>query len=337
MASTAAAIRQELRQAGLTGRAIDAVWPQWWSEDAESSVSAATELRYTLARRLGISPRSLFDGPPKFVWREEAKFKSLTTETPDELAILASYGLAVGRAALSAITHRTPLPASPLDLRAAVLQESQYVGLTQLVALCWGVGIPALSLRVFPLPQKRMHAMTVRVGENHGVLIGRESHYPAQAAYVVAHELGHIALNHVRESVAVVEMADPMQLAPAQRDDEEDAADRYALALLTGEEEPQVTANFTHFNSTELAQAAIDAAPEHRIDPGVIVMCLGHATGKWKQVFAALKKVPDGHSTKPIGESLNEIADHQLDWTALSEDGSEYLRAVLEVSHADDD
>ena len=70
-------IRRELRNAGLTTGAIDAVWPQWWDESAESSPAASAELRYTLARRLGLSPQSLFEGPPRFVWRDRAKYKEL--------------------------------------------------------------------------------------------------------------------------------------------------------------------------------------------------------------------------------------------------------------------
>jgi hypothetical protein len=49
--SARASLRRELRNAGLTRQAIDAVWPEWWSEDAERSLSATTELKYTVAQR----------------------------------------------------------------------------------------------------------------------------------------------------------------------------------------------------------------------------------------------------------------------------------------------
>ena len=38
---------------------VDAVWPAWWSDEAEGSPSAQTELRFGVSRRLGIDPRSL--------------------------------------------------------------------------------------------------------------------------------------------------------------------------------------------------------------------------------------------------------------------------------------
>src|ERR1700735_5212780 len=96
MPSEAQTLRRQLMRAGISGSAIDAVWPQWWSTDAEASISAVTELRYTLARRLGLSPQSLFEDAPRFVWRDEAKFKNLGTATEDEGVVLTSFSVALG-------------------------------------------------------------------------------------------------------------------------------------------------------------------------------------------------------------------------------------------------
>ena len=65
-------LRRELRDAGIANSAIDAVWPQWWNDEAEGSLTATAELTYTVARRLGLAPSSLFAGEPQFLWRDEA-------------------------------------------------------------------------------------------------------------------------------------------------------------------------------------------------------------------------------------------------------------------------
>src|SRR6266567_2405462 len=95
-------LRRELRKAGIANAAINAIWPEWWSAEAGQSLSATAELTYTVARRLGLSPRALFDGSPQFLWHDSTKFKNLGTITDKEQAILASFGTAVGRCALSA-------------------------------------------------------------------------------------------------------------------------------------------------------------------------------------------------------------------------------------------
>jgi hypothetical protein len=122
LAGVEQSLRRDLENAGLTRAAIDAIWPEWWSAEAESSLSASTELRYTVARRLGLSPRALMEGQTRFVWRDEAKYKNLGATTRAEQGILTSFGIAVGKALIAvAPPPGAPLPHNPEDLREAIL------------------------------------------------------------------------------------------------------------------------------------------------------------------------------------------------------------------------
>jgi hypothetical protein len=242
MALSERQLRRELRQAGIANAAIDAVWPEWWSADAEGSLSATAELTYTVARRLGLSPRALFDGTPQFLWRDTTKFKNLGTTTEKEQAILASFGTAVGRCALSATPPVVfPSITDAQTVRDAILRQARFVDLTELLTFCWQTGIPVIQLRVFPLTQKRMQAMTVKVKGRYSVLLGYESNYYARMAYILAHELGHIILGHLENSESLLDMDDP--LTAGDLDAEEVAAERAAFVLLTGSDDPQVQAN----------------------------------------------------------------------------------------------
>jgi hypothetical protein len=325
MTSDARSLRRELRKAGLTTGAIDAVWPEWWSEAAETSASASAELRYTLARRLGISPRSLFDGPPRFVWRDRVKYKNLGTASSEEVGILTSFGVAVGQCALAAAPPAVRLPASAAELRAAILASSDVVGLGDVLAFCWAVGVPVLQLRLFPLAHKHMHAMTVQVGNRFVILLGRETRFAAQAAYVVAHEIGHMVLLHTVGLAALIDVEDPLRVTEV--DDEESAADRFALELLTGDPEPHVESNVESFSATQLADAAMTAAPDAHVDAGVLALCLAHATARWEQGFGALKIIPPGESD--VGSELNALARRELAWSSLPLDIQDYLLKVM--------
>ena len=105
MTKNGAEFRLKLRRFGLSSAAIDAAWPDWWSEAAEASPSAAAELRFSLARKLGLDPRSLLDEDeqPRFVWHDEVAFKHLRTESEWEKAALGSFGVSVARLLLQAI------------------------------------------------------------------------------------------------------------------------------------------------------------------------------------------------------------------------------------------
>ena len=319
-------LRRELQQAGIANAAVNAVWPEWWSAEAESSLSATAELTYTVARRLGLSPQSLFDGSPRFLWYDTTKFKNLGGTTPEEQAILASFGTAVGRCAISA----TPPAAFPLisdaqTARNTILSEARFVGLTELLIFCWQTGIPVIQLRVFPLQQKRMQAMTVKVKGRYAILLGYESEYYSRMAYILAHEIGHILLGHLEQDESLLDMDDP--LTAENLDAEEVEAGRAAFVLLTGRDDPQVLANIQSYKATQVAQAATEAGNRERIDPGILALCLGYATGNWKETFGALKMI--GGGAQPVGDQINKLAGNQFDWNALSYANRDYLARVI--------
>src|SRR3546814_3287801 len=97
----------------------------------------------------------------------------------------------------------------------------------------WGLGIPVVHLRVYPLAAKRRSAMSVRVGNRFAILMARDATYPAPLAFHLAHELGHIFLHHLVDGHAIVDLESIEELADGN-DPEEHAADAFALELLTG-------------------------------------------------------------------------------------------------------
>ena len=325
MALSERQLRRELREAGIANAAINAVWPEWWSAEAKDSLSATTELTYTVARRLGLSPRALFDGSPQFLWHDGTKFKNLGTTTDREQAILASFGTAVGRCALNATSLGVSAISDAESIRDAILRQARFVDLPQLLTFCWQTGIPVIQLRVFPLQRKRMQAMTVKVNERYAILLGYESEYYARMAYILAHEIGHILLGHLDYSDSLLDMDDP--LTADNLDDEEVDADRAAFILLTGNDNPEVLADALSYSASQLAQAAKAAADREQIEPGILALCLGHATGNWRQTIGSLKIIDPG--AQPVGDQINELAANQFDWQALSLANRDYLAQVI--------
>lgn len=317
-------LRSQLRAEGLTDRALDAVWPTWWSEGAATSTSASAELRYTIARRLGIAPNSLFEDRPEFVWRQDAKFKNLGELTGREAAVLASFCVGVGRhlVATSSTQRLDPFP-SAAELRRAILGNGGFVELRSLLVVCWSLGVPVVQLKLFPLDQKGLHAVATRSGDRFAILIGRESRFRAQVAFWLAHELGHIALGHVAESSALLDVEDP---ALKDADAEEQVADAYALELLTGSPDPQIDVSDAQYSAAQLASAVQSQAPAYDIDPAVLALCTAHRDGRWRQAFGALKLLND---EEDVPHRINDLAAGQLDIESLSHDNRKFLASVL--------
>jgi hypothetical protein len=335
---SAADLKQRLHTLGLSDSVIEAVWPRWWSEGADESVSARAELRFGIARRLGMDPSSLLDDrdEPRFLWPTQARFKHLANESDTERAGISAFGRAVAKPLLNATpfpeTSSQPDPNSAIGLREVLLRlgDSPFVTLSDLLALCWGIGIPVGYLRVFPWQRKRMAAMTVRIGDRWAILLARDSRYPAPIAFWLAHELGHIFLSHIESEEVIVDLDRPGPDLEGE-DEEEAAADAFALELLTGQPRPEVLPGEKSAapSSGGLAQEAARRGPELEIEPGTLVLCYGFTTGEWAVANGALKIL---YTSGPsVWSEINRLAANQIQVGELPEESQHFLSAVLAV------
>jgi len=327
----AARFRQRLKNFGFSDPAIEAAWPTWWSEDADASASAQTELRFSLSRKLGLDPRSLLedDAEPRFVWRDEARFKRLSGEGGLEQAAITSFGVALGSVLISAVDPSASVSnVGAAALRGLILGKQQYVRLVDLLSLSWSIGIPVVHLRIFPWPQKRMSAMTIRRGSRHAILLAKDSMYPAQIAFYLAHELAHVMLGHLGREEVIVDLEDA-ELASAHADTEEAAADGFALELLTGQPDPKILPSRygSAASAKGLADVALSASKELHIEPGTLALCFGYSTGEWPVANAAMQQIY--LSPKPVWREVNRIALRQLSFDRVAEDLRPYLIAVM--------
>jgi hypothetical protein len=278
---------------------------------------------------LGLDPHSLLEdaAEPRFVWRDAARFKHLRGETALEQAGITSFGVALGSVLLSGVrSWRSLVGMTALEMRAALIDGRPFVTLTDLLAIGWSMGIPIVHLRIFPWNRKRMAAMSVQLGTRSAILLGRDAEYPAQIAFYVAHELAHLALGHIETGQVIVDL-ETSRIADPEADPEENAADRYALELLTGQDSPLVVSRRGSASAHSLAEAALRASEELRIEPGTLALCFGYSTNQWPVAHAALRHIYSG--PKPVWREVNSVAREQLELDLIPEDAQIYLEAVL--------
>ncbi|WP_312887118.1 ImmA/IrrE family metallo-endopeptidase [Rhizobium laguerreae] len=316
----------ELRKAGLGDRAIRAAWPAWWSDDMAASPSSRAELRFALARKLGLSPKPLLGERVEFIWKDKARFKHLSVHDFNQQDAMTSFGVSVGRLLLHATMETHPVNSiSATSLRQAVLSNANYVDLQTLLATCWAIGIPVIHLRVFPLDTKSMHAMVVEDRGRHAILLGRDANYPAPVAFTLAHELGHIMLGHLEGASAIVDLEESTEFEDG--DPQEQEADEFALTLLTSTPSPDIRTNISQFGARALAKAVLEAAPRYGIEPGTLALCLAYREKMWPTAIASLRHIYS--ESKPVWNEVNSIANQQLDWGQLDEESAEYLHNVM--------
>lgn len=316
------------KKLGYSEAAISAAWPEWWSKEAEGSPSAEAELRFSMARKLGLDPRSLLDDEgPRFFWDDSAKFKHFKGDDQRERPAISAFGISISRMLIKTVEpFHSIVGVSASELRTSILKLQPFVSFIDLLKLLWGVGIPIIYLRVHPLEAKRMAAMAVAIQKRHAILLAKDAQYPAPVAFHVAHEIGHIALGHVVEGSAVVDMESPVEYA-AEADKEEKASDRFALELLTGDPNFTIEKLGKGRNPGELALQVQKVGLDTAIEPGTLAMCYGYVTGEWDTVFAALPFIYE--QAIPVWMVTNRIAKQQMEWDALGDENGSFIRAVI--------
>ena len=321
-------LRRRLEDFGLSRWAIRAAWPDWWSDSLDGSESARIALHLSLARKLGIEPASLLDeeSQPRFIWREEGRFKNRTFEGMREQAAIVSFGKALSSILICASppAKKRTLP-SAARLRQVILRNQPYVSLFDLVSICWYMSIPVVYLRIFPWTRKRMAAMTVRTESGGAMMLGKDTDFPAPLAYCIAHQLAHIALGHVQPRETMVDF-DAHEFCPAD-DAEECAANEYALELLTGETSPIMLPGAELQTEEQLAEEAIRASVELKVEPGILALCFGYATGDRQSANSVMGSIYA--DPKPAWMEINRVARMNLRMDAITADSRSYLESVL--------
>jgi hypothetical protein len=330
VSSEAKTLKARLRAAGLSREAIEAAWPEWWSDAAEVSPSAKTELRLSVARNLGLSARSLVGERVDFVWRDKARFKHLKAHDEFPVAVLNSFGASVGRSLLQAAPSGSGLEGIVAGELRQLLLAAGTPDLVGLLSICWSTGTPVAHLKVSPLPRKSMHAMVVGHDGRHAILLSREASYPAVTAFTLAHEIGHVALGHVSSDNILVDVEDPSETA--NDDQEEMAADRFALEILLGDPEPDIRLNMDTFNHAELADAVLRAGPYYGIDPGTLALAAAHRRNAWPVAMAAMRLIYP--SPVRVSELVNRVAAREINLDAIGSDAAVFIERTLGLARA---
>jgi hypothetical protein len=172
-----------------------------------------------------------------------------------------------------------------------------------------------------------MHGLAAHVEGRGVVVISKDQKQPAWLLFILAHELGHIALGHCRDEGEVLVDA---EIDRGSRDREEEEANRFALELLTGDDEVSVVASRRWPAADELLRFTRRVGAENHIDPGFLVLNYAYSMGPsfWPVANAALNLMdPNPNAPALIRQKLAE----RLDWSRLPTEGSEFLMRITEA------
>lgn len=207
--------------------------PSWWDDELNDKPVAVLECSGYIAKRFGLDLKSLLseDEIVKFKVQAQPKFRQtqhqinkqpvLACGLANRIAEMVAYG--------SEITY-TSLPTNPLDIRKQILEHHSVVDLTSLLEYCWEMGIPVVYFNDYPQNASKFQGMIQWHHQKPVITISYKSQQKARLAFILAHELGHLALSHVKDNSYI-----DNKINFDSHEKEEEEANQFAVSLLLGE------------------------------------------------------------------------------------------------------
>lgn len=300
--------------------------PSWWNDELNDKPVAVLEGAGYIADNLNLALESLlveenirFNHPPltkfKLHNRNSDKKPTVARSLVSRVAELIAYGTEV---------NFTSLPTDVKKIRTEILTNHTTVNLISLLEYCWSKGIVVGYFHHFPKNIKKFAGLIQWQFDCPVIILSSKPTHSARLAFNLAHELGHLALEHLKEGILVDE-----EIKFDCNDNEEFQANQFATQLLLGDCDNCLDDKHI-YNSIQLINCAqLKSKQNPSVEVESIVLNYGwHTKKNWGFVNKALKKLDPLANGQQI---INEYLADRLDWDKFNDESYEYLEKVLGV------
>jgi len=320
--SAAKDLFQSLKQIGLSQASINAVLPEWWENSLADDPAGLAELKILLARRLSIDPATLFSDASSVEFIPVVRrYKGGREDLMEKLCGSTVIAGSLGRTALRFLDKpQFQLLSNPNELRERILSSgAPWVGLEQLLDLCWAARIPVLHA-TFPKNVSKFDALVMAEADGYSAVLCRNESSAAWLAFHLAHEIGHIACGHIGVDGMIVDerIEDETSNSTQQQEVE---ANEYAIKLLGsyGLDLPV----FNSFSSySEIAGSAIKLGYKNKVLPGHLILKGAKRNGNFPLARRALGRAEEEIDARDI---INDRAHVELSRAGWTDEAEEFI------------
>ena len=286
----------------------ECVLPDWWSDDLAAVPANRALAELAIARHFGFSSADLRDPKrplilPRF---DNTRLKRSARVTVQQVAGTVVVARRVAELVAECTTDLPAFdgPALAAAARATMLRNHTYVNLESLLTYCWSHGIAVVRLARTPASCKMIAGLATFCGNRPVIVLGSGHDSPPWIAFHLAHELGHIMLEHVRDGgdLLVDQNLDRTGDGRLERN-----ADSYACEVLSGESSPGFEPRYG-LTGAKLARAALAYGESRGISPGTVVLIYGRSARRFPVVPGALRYLgQDAGAHELITGALREL------------------------------
>lgn len=314
-----------------------------WASDAVYHEAGRIELEGFVARHFGY--RLCADGGFEPAALPQAVFKVRRDTNPADVVAARGYATAVARAvALATRAPWTGMPSDASGLRVLALEAADgrgWVDFAALVEASWRLGVPVIDLPDLPVSGRKPDGLATFVGGRPVAVLLKSQPLAEWMVFILAHELGHMALGHLShdEGAAVVDEKvslaneEPATSWTGPEDSQERDANAFASAVLVPGGKQLTLGPPPWRNAEGLASQAIQFGRKHGICPGHAVLnAVKNSTRGGKKPFAlgmaALKVLHQTMDARTTAEVCRDAARRHLDLNDVRPDTAEFLEKV---------
>jgi Zn-dependent peptidase ImmA (M78 family) len=316
-------IYANLKEKGLSRGYVDTVvMPSWWRSLTSITPSDFINLAHSLSKRLSLDFQNILklDMPHEFPSFPDPAFKKNKNTTIEKLRLASYLNWRLIEIVGGSISEPyIPMPNTSFQIREEILSKYSSINLQSLIKYCWEHYLPVVHFNKFPKNTCKPDGFASNFSDRPVIVIGSDLQAPSKLLFIVAHELGHIVLGHVKDKMLIDE-----NLRKQERDDDEDQADRFAIELLFGRTDPYKWDEKLDY--TQLKRISQDFSRQDRVAQGAILLNYAYHKNDWKKVNGFLKTVKPELINAPA--VINDFLKLNLHSERLSDDAFDYLHRI---------
>jgi Zn-dependent peptidase ImmA (M78 family) len=307
-----------------------AILPDWWDDELANDRSILPELEMRVARFLGVRAE-IIRNPDESIpvpHHPGAHLRRVRDVNLDRLAPAIHAAIRIATAATRHIKNDlrsvSVPPLNPLKWRECLSPGNNAVGLESLLVDLWARGIPVIP--AYGLPTPGFQGLACVVNGHPVVLLGYKYDEPGRAAFLVAHEIGHIAAGDCSLDQLIVDEDEELE----DDSDIEKAADKYAMRLLLGQvEDLDVDAR----DFRDLAKKAISMERERGVDAGILIWAWARKNSDYATARLATRAL---YRTTGAIALLKHHFKQNVDLDSANEVEQSLMRCIFEDSELDE-
>jgi len=318
-----------LKSKGIDKKFVrEVLLPSWWDESILSSKAGLLQTLSLISKNLGTDLSDLVSNKKNIQlssnfnikFKQNKSYKNLTTDFFPQALSSRLYNL-VNKTYKKEFNLNL---SSVQELREVFLTGYNEINLFNILEYLWNVGIPVIFISEYPKNINKLDGMVFKFDNRPIILISSKRKHDAWLIFILAHELGHIFLNHLSDTENIIF---DQNLEITDNNEEAEANDFAINFLIEGRDNIPDLYNID--NTYKLINRLRPISQKLKIDSGVLSLIYAYSNNNFLSASKVLNSMyPEANASKKVVEIMKRM----LTLDNLSEEDLDYFEKITGIA-----